>query len=197
MSNSTYGDRRHDARDPEEVLGDIVNWTVGRGGTVIIPSFAVGRAQSILFHLQRMKAAGRISGIVPVFLDSPMAIDASEIFCRHPRDHRLSARQCSDFAAGVHYVRTGEESMALTASPVPKIIISASGMATGGRVLHHLEHYAGDARNAIVFAGFQQAGGTRGALMVAGAELIKMHGKYIPGARRDRQSLHAVGPCRQ
>lgn len=176
---STYGNRLHDRTSPEDALADIVGPTLHRGGTVVIPAFAVGRAQSLIFHLERLKAAGRLPALLPIFLDSPMAIDASDIFCRHPKDHRLSLSQCRTFAAGVHYVRTGEESKALTANPMPKVIISASGMATGGRVLHHLKHYAPDPRNAIVFAGFQ-AGGTRGEAMVAGAKAIKMHGEYIP-----------------
>ena len=107
-----------------------------------------------------------------------MAIDASDIFCRNPDDHRLSPKECRAFAAGARYVRDGEESKALTANPMPKVIISASGMATGGRVLHHLKEYAPDPRNAIVFTGFQ-AGGTRGAAMVAGADTVKIHGAYV------------------
>jgi metallo-beta-lactamase family protein len=125
-----------------------------------------------------MKAAGLIRSDLPVFLDSPMAIEASNILERHPRDHRLTPEQSKALAAVAHYVKTGDESRELTANPMPKVIISASGMATGGRVLHHLEHYAPDHRNAIVFAGFQ-AGGTRGAAMVAGAQSIKMYGRYV------------------
>ncbi|HEY8948724.1 MAG TPA: MBL fold metallo-hydrolase [Rhizomicrobium sp.] len=179
LVESTYGDRSHETTDPEQVLAAIVNRTVARGGTVIVPSFAVGRAQSLLFHIARMKAADLIRKDLPVFLDSPMAIDASDILARHPRDHHLSPDQSKALASAAHYVQTGDESRELTASPMPKIIISASGMATGGRILHHLEHYAPDARNAIVFAGFQ-AGGTRGAAMVAGAQLIKIYGRYVP-----------------
>jgi metallo-beta-lactamase family protein len=178
LVESTYGDRTHGTVDPEQVLAEIVNRTAKRGGTVLIPSFAVGRAQSLLFHLSRMKAAGVIRPDLPIFLDSPMAIEASNILGRHPRDHRLTPEQSKALATVAHYVQTGDESRELTASPMPKIIISASGMATGGRVLHHLEHYAPDHRNAIVFAGFQ-AGGTRGAAMVAGAQSIKMYGRYV------------------
>jgi metallo-beta-lactamase family protein len=183
---STYGDRRHDPRDPQEALAEIVNRTTGRGGTVIIPAFAVGRAQSLLYHLERLKAAGRLPN-VPVFLDSPMAIDATEMLCSHMDDHRLPTDACSRACKVATYVRNVDESKALTANPVPKIIVSASGMATGGRVLHHLKHYAPDARNAIVFAGFQAAG-TRGAAMVAGAESVKIHGAYVP-VRAEVQNL--------
>ena len=175
---STYGDRRHDPRDPQETLAEIINRTTRRGGTVVIPAFAVGRAQSLLFHLERLSAAGRLPN-VPIFLDSPMAIDASEMLCSHLDDHRLKADECTRACKIAHYVRSVEESKALTASPVPKIIISASGMATGGRVLHHLKRYAPEARNAILFTGFQAAG-TRGAAMVAGAGSVKIHGEYIP-----------------
>ncbi|MBS0274010.1 MAG: MBL fold metallo-hydrolase [Proteobacteria bacterium] len=179
LVESTYGDRRHETTDPEQALGAIVNRTVARSGTVIIPSFAVGRAQSLLFHIAYMKLAGIIRKDLPVFLDSPMAIKASGILSRHPRGHRLTPEQSEILAQAAYYVETGDESRELTANPMPKIIISASGMATGGRVLHHLEHYAPDAHNAIVFAGFQ-AGGTRGAAMVEGTDMIKIYGHYVP-----------------
>jgi metallo-beta-lactamase family protein len=152
---------------------------VHRGGTVVIPAFAVGRAQTLLFHISRLKAAGRLPRLLPVFLDSPMAINATDIFRRHGSDHRLSHIQLQAMDDGVRYVRTSADSKALTANPIAKVIVSASGMATGGRVLHHLEHYAPDPKNVILFAGFQ-AGGTRGAAMVAGADRIKMYGGYVP-----------------
>lgn len=176
---STYGNRQHDRANPEDALAEIINRTIHRGGTVIVPAFAVGRAQSMLFHLQNLRAAGRLPETLPIFLDSPMAIDASDIFCANMADHKLSAAQCRAFQTGVHYVREAAESKELTASPMPKVIISASGMATGGRVLHHLKQYAPDTRSAILFTGFQ-AGGTRGAAMVAGTQSVKIHGGYVP-----------------
>ena len=179
LMESTYGDRRHEAADPETALAGIINDTVHRGGTVVIPAFAVGRAQSLLYHIARLKAARTLPRLTPVFLDSPMAIDATDIFRRHARDHRLKAEEIELLNGDIQYVRTNTDSKALTASLVPKVIISASGMATGGRVLHHLERYAPDPRSAIVFAGFQ-AGGTRGAAMVGGAQRIKMYGHYLP-----------------
>lgn len=179
LIESTYGDRSHDPADPEDILADIINRTAHRGGTVVVPAFAVGRAQSLIYHVARLKRAGRLPSLLPVYLDSPMAVDATEIFLRHPADHRLAAGQIKDLDGNVEFVRTAEESKALTASKLPKVIISANGMATGGRVLHHLEQYAPDPRCSILFAGFQ-AGGTRGAAMVAGAQAIKMHGRYIP-----------------
>jgi metallo-beta-lactamase family protein len=177
LVESTYGNRQHDRRDPEEVLAEIIERTVARGGTVVIPAFAVGRAQALLYYLHRLKASGRLINVA-VFLDSPMAIDASEMLCRHLDDHKLSEQECRDACAVARYVRDVGASKALTANPMPKVIISASGMATGGRVLHHLKQYAPDARNTILFAGFQ-AGGTRGAAMVAGADRIKIHGAYV------------------
>ncbi|MBI2713127.1 MAG: MBL fold metallo-hydrolase [Rhizobiales bacterium] len=178
LVESTYGDRRHDKRDPADALAEIVETTIGRGGTVVIPAFAVGRAQSLMYHLQRLKSAGRLSN-VPVFLDSPMAQDASDIFCANVKDQKLPPAECRRSCAVAHYVRSVEESKALTANPMPKVIISASGMATGGRVLHHIKRFAPDPKNTILFAGFQ-AGGTRGAAMMAGAKSIKMYGDHVP-----------------
>lgn len=175
---STYGDRLHGDGDPMARIAEIVTSTAARGGTVLIPSFAVGRAQLILFYLNALKAEKRIPDL-PVFLDSPMAIDASEMFCRHHRYQRLAADQCRDTCGVARYTRSVDDSKALVENPVPKVIISASGMATGGRVLHHLKHYAPDHRNAILFVGYQ-AGGTRGATIVAGADSVKIHGQQIP-----------------
>ncbi|WP_159588898.1 MBL fold metallo-hydrolase RNA specificity domain-containing protein [Chelativorans xinjiangense] len=189
LVESTYGNRRHEKRDPEEALADVITRTAGRGGTVLIPAFAVGRAQTLLFHLQRLKEMRRIPDI-PVFLDSPMAVNASEVFCKHLGDHRLTADQCRWSCNVAHYVRETEESKALDRDPMPKVIISASGMATGGRVLHHLKRYAPDARNTILFSGFQ-AGGTRGAAITAGAESVKIHGAQVP-IRAEVDNLHML-----
>lgn len=178
LMESTYGDRDHDQADPQDALANVIEKTVHRGGTVVVPAFAVGRAQSLLFHIAHLKAAGRLPRLLPVFLDSPMAIDATSIFQKHPADHRLKGKALKALDGNIRYVRTSEESKALTANPIAKVIVSASGMATGGRVLHHLDHYAPDPKNAILFTGFQ-AGGTRGAAMVAGVQRIKMHGHYI------------------
>jgi len=178
LVESTYGNRSHDKRDPAAALGEIVGETVGRGGTVVIPAFAVGRVQSLLFHFHRLKSQGRLLN-VPIYLDSPMAVDVSEIFCRDIKDHKLAKNECRRACAVAHYVRSIEESKALTANPAPKVIISASGMATGGRVLHHLKRYVPDPKNTVLFAGFQ-AGGTRGAAMMSGVESIKIYGEYVP-----------------
>lgn len=175
---STYGNRKHDPLDAETTLADIVEATTRRGGTVIIPAFAVGRAQALLFHFWKLKQSGRMP-LVPVYLDSPMAINASDILCRHLADHRLSADECRQSCEVAIYVRDVEESKALTANPMPKVIISASGMATGGRVLHHMKAYGPDPQNTILFSGFQAAG-TRGAALLGGAHEVKIHGQWVP-----------------
>ena len=178
LIESTYGNRLHDRRSPEEALEEVITRTVRRGGTVVIPAFAVGRAQSLLYHLWRLIESDRIPRI-PIFLDSPMAIDATELLCKHLGEHRLSAEECKQSCGIATYVREAEESKKLNTNRMPKIIISASGMATGGRILHHLKNYAPDARNTIVLAGFQ-AGGTRGAALRDGAREVKIHGNYVP-----------------
>ncbi len=119
-----------------------------------------------------------------------MAIDASEIFCEHLNDHRLTAEQCRTSCGVAEYVREAEKSKTLDANKMPKIIISASGMATGGRILHHLKYYAPEERNALVFTGFQ-AGGTRGAAIVGGAEAVKIHGAYVK-IRAEVHNLHML-----
>jgi metallo-beta-lactamase family protein len=175
---STYGNRLRDRTDPESALAEVVKRTVGRGGTLIIPAFAVGRTQLILHHLKRLMASGRVPE-VPVFLDSPLAIKATEVFSNHPDDHRLSLEDAEAACSLPRYVRDPEESKALTRNPVPKIVIAGSGMATGGRVLHHLKVYGPDPRSTILFAGFQAAG-SRGAKMIQGVDAIKIHGRYWP-----------------
>ncbi|MFC3068449.1 MBL fold metallo-hydrolase RNA specificity domain-containing protein [Phenylobacterium soli] len=178
LVESTYGDRKHETRDPDEALGDIIERTTQRGGTVIIPTFAVGRAQSLLYHLWKLKQAGRL-GLVPIYLDSPMAINATDLLCKHLEDHRLPPDVCSASCDIATYVRDVEQSKAVTADRMPKVILAASGMATGGRVLHHIKAYGPDHRNTILFSGFQAAG-TRGRAMVEGAKEVKIHGQWIP-----------------
>jgi metallo-beta-lactamase family protein len=175
---STYGDRRHNPGDPQAALSEVVNATTARGGTVVIPAFAVGRVQALLYHIEQAMASGNMRK-VPVFLDSPMAVNASDMLCTHLDDHRLPAEACVRACGVAEYIRDVDASKALTHNPVPKVIISASGMATGGRVLHHLKRFAPERRNAILFAGYQAAG-TRGAAMVAGAESVKIHGEVVP-----------------
>lgn len=175
---STYGDRRHREADTLVALAEVINRTAARGGVVVIPSFAVGRAQTLLHCIQLLKKAHRIPDM-PVYLNSPMAADVTRIFRHHLDEHRLSAEQCALMSKEVTIVNTVDDSKRLNDLAFPSIIVSASGMATGGRVLHHLKAYAPLARNTILFAGFQAAG-TRGAALLGGAEAIKIHGAYVP-----------------
>lgn len=175
---STYGNRLHDKTNPELEIAAIINKTVKRGGTVLIPAFAVGRAQSILYYLYQLKQKKLIPEL-PIFLDSPMAIDATEILLHSQAEHQLSPEICREVCRIASYVRTPQESMAIDNSRMPKIIISASGMMTGGRVLHHLKVFAPDERNTILITGFQAAG-TRGASLLNHAPALKIHGEMVP-----------------
>jgi metallo-beta-lactamase family protein len=175
---STYGDRRHAEVDVEQQLAEVVNRTVDRGGVVVIPAFAVGRSQSLMHLLTELQNDDRIPDL-PVFLNSPMAIDVSQLYRKHAKLHRLSDQQCDEMFANVTFVNDVQASKKLNTRQDPAVIISASGMATGGRVVHHLKTLAPDPKNTILFAGFQ-APGTRGDSMVAGADSVKIHGKYIP-----------------
>ena len=179
LIESTYGDRLHPKEDPLQRLGGIIRDTIGRGGSVLLPSFAVGRAQALLVTLQRLKRAGEIPAELPIFLDSPMAIEATELYRRHGKLLRIPAREVRDMCDGVRIVTTAQQSMRLVRSRYPSVIISASGMATGGRVLHHLKAMAPDPRHHVIFAGFQ-VGGSRGARLVGGADEVKIHGAYVP-----------------
>ena len=174
---STYGGRRHPATDPLQELEGVIRQTAARGGALVIPAFAVGRTQQILYLLHQLTGANRIPRI-PIFLDSPMANRATEMFATCRDTLRLSNEEARAVAAVAQPVETVPESKAIDRMPYPRIIISASGMATGGRVIHHLKALAGDPKNTILFTGFQAAG-TRGAAMIAGAETIKIHGQYI------------------
>ena len=155
----------------------MIQRTAARGGIVVIPAFAVGRAQSLLYAIYRLKQRAEIPDL-PIFLNSPMAIDMTGIYHRHRSEHRLSVEECRGMFQVATMVRTTEESRALVARRQPAVIVSASGMATGGRVLHHLKALAPDPRNAIVFAGFQ-AGGTRGGRIVAGERSVRIHGEDV------------------
>jgi len=175
---STYGDRAHPREDPGDVLAEAINRTVARGGVIIIPSFAVGRAQSVLYQLAVLRARNEIPRI-PIYIDSPMAADATRLFQAHADEHRLSTPQIVAMSQTARITNSADESKALDRDNDPKIIISASGMATGGRVLFHLARFAPDPRNTVLFVGYQAAG-TRGAAMAAGAKAIKIHGNYVP-----------------
>ena len=197
LIESTYGDRRHPRFDPYAELAAVINRTVQRKGVMVIPSFAVGRAQTLLYLIAELKARATIPD-VPVYLNSPMACDVSGIYQEFAKEHRLGGAQYRVFSKAARFVSSVEESKQLNTRQEPMIIISASGMATGGRVLHHLQTFAPGERNTIVFSGFQAAG-TRGAAMVGGAEAVKIHGEWVPVRAEvvQLQSLSSHADCDQ
>lgn len=193
VTESTYGNRTHPGEDLAVELAAVITRTLRRGGTVLVPVFAVGRAQTLLHLLAELRRAGRIPE-VPTYLNSPMAVDATELFCRFIAEHRLGVEECEQMCAGVSFVRSAEDSMRLSEKRGPMVILAASGMASGGRVLHHLEALAPDHRNTILFTGFQAAG-TRGEALMGGAREVKVFGAMVPVraevATLDTLSAHA------
>ncbi|WP_142036173.1 MBL fold metallo-hydrolase RNA specificity domain-containing protein [Arthrobacter sp. SLBN-100] len=178
VTESTYGNRAHPAGDPGTILADIVNRVAKKNGVVLIAAFAVGRAETLLLHLSRLRAEGRIAKI-PVYLNSPMAIDATDMYRHHRKEHRLEQNEYEAMYKLPIMTRTADDSRLLDLRGGPMIIISASGMLTGGRILHHLESYGPDPRNAIVLSGYQ-AGGTRGAALAGGAKELRIYGQDVP-----------------
>jgi metallo-beta-lactamase family protein len=175
---STYGDREHPATDVlQEMLGPVKR-TIARGGVVVAPVFAVGRAQAMMLALAQLKSRGDLPNHLPVFLDSPMAINSTGLYKRFAADHRLDAEQAGAMSSGAQYLRTADQSRALAQRHGPMVILAASGMATGGRVLHHLKLYAPHARNLILLTGYQSPG-TRGATLAAHAPTVRIHGEDI------------------
>lgn len=192
---STYGDRRHPQTSDEQVA-DVVRRTVGRGGSVVIPAFAVDRTEVLLVALGQLIAEDRIPA-VPVYLDSPMALRALEVYRLALHTGRRDIREGVGNVLnvpGLQEVRTTAESIALNSPRSPCIILSASGMATGGRVVHHLKHLLPNERNSVLLVGYQ-AVGTRGRDLAEGASSLKMHGRYVPVraevAQVDGYSVHA------
>ena len=190
---STYGDRLHPDADPMPKLADVICRTAQRGGVVVIPAFAVGRAQSLLHCIHQLKAR-RLIPDLPVYLNSPMAAEATEVYLKHRGELRLTADECAGLAGAARVVASAEESERLNSRRGPMVIIAASGMATGGRVVHHLKAFAPHPQNTVLLAGYQ-AGGTRGAALAAGAGSIRIHGQDIPVraevAQMDDMSAHA------
>lgn len=196
---STYGNRLHQRIDVKEHLAELVRNTVGAGGSVVVPAFAIGRTQELLYILRILEESGKIPH-VPVFIDSPMAIHALPIYERHQIDFskelkELSQKDSTPFISpNIRVLQTVQESMSLNKINYPSIIISSSGMATGGRVLHHLKHKIGDHRNTVLFIGFQ-AQGTKGRFLVEGATEIKLFGQTYPVKAKieymDALSCHA------
>ena len=198
LLESTYGDRVHPDVDDEVLLAKIIEDTRGRGGRVIIPAFAVGRAEEVLYWIKRLEQSGRIQPL-PVYLDSPMAVDALNFYAMHERELDLDVRSGTGTASAFspkrfHAVASPRESWSVVESKEPAIVISASGMATGGRVLNHLTACLPDPRNTILFVGFQSEG-TRGRALLEGAQAVKIHGQMVPVrahiARLDSMSAHA------
>jgi metallo-beta-lactamase family protein len=174
---STYGDRSHGDSDPAEDLAVAVRRTAARRGVLLVPTFAVGRAQTLLYLVQKLKADKTIPDI-PVFVNSPMAIDVTDLFCRHRVDHKLDPATCRATCHAATMVSTVEDSRALNERSGPMMILSASGMLTGGRILHHLKAFAPDPRNTILLVGYQAAG-TRGAALQNGARTLRVHGREV------------------
>lgn len=188
---STYGDRVHADGHPEDQLAAAVLECVKKGGALVIPSFAVGRTQQLLYALHTLLKAGKIPEL-PVYVDSPMATDATEIFLAHPEAHDIDLRRLESNGENplrlprLDFVQSLRESLELDDRKGPMIIISASGMATGGRILHHLEAFLPDPRATVLFVGYQ-AIGTRGRSLLEGARELKMRGQMVPVRAAVRQ----------
>ena len=192
---STYGDRRHDPAPIPSQLERVIKDAVDRKGAVIVPAFAIGRTQELMYHLAGLEKAGRIPRL-PVYMDSPMAISATEIYCAHPEDFEGDMRgmvmnrncplQCGDF----RLARTPEESRAINDVHGPVLIISASGMATGGRVLHHLKQRLPDPHTTVLLVGYQ-AVGTRGRRLQNGEETLRIFGEDIR-VRARVETIHGL-----
>ena len=178
VCESTYGNRKHVRVDAEAELAPVIRRVAARGGVVIIPAFAIGRAQGVMLHIARLRERGEIPA-VPVYLNSPMAINATDIYHRHHAEHHVTDAECRAMYELATMVRSADESRALNMRKGPMIIIAASGMLTGGRVLHHLVAFGQDSRNAILLSGYQ-AGGTRGAVLAGGADHLRIFGQDVP-----------------
>jgi metallo-beta-lactamase family protein len=184
LVESTYGGKRHEGGDPAKALKEEVLRAVAQQGVLLIPSFAIGRTQELLFALKELENQKAIPEL-PVYVDSPMAVDATPIFLAHREDHddemarRISAGEDPLRPARLTFVRSVAQSKALNDKQGPFVLLSASGMATGGRVLHHLARRLPDPRTTVLMVGFQAAG-TRGARLQEGAQVVKIHGEEVP-----------------
>jgi metallo-beta-lactamase family protein len=185
LCESTYGDREHPAGDPAAVLADIVNRVAKRGGSIIIPAFAIGRTQTFMYFLRQLEDENKIPRL-PVYIDSPMALSATDLYLKYGNDHDADFQKIDAGGKGdpldvreFHLTRTVEESKAINKVETPCIIVSASGMVAGGRVLHHLAQRLPDARSAVILAGFQ-AQGTRGRALQEGAKTLRLYGQDVP-----------------
>ncbi len=194
LCESTYGDRDHPGGSVLDELASVINRVAGRGGSLVIPGFAVGRIQTLLYLIRQLELAGRIPRL-PTYVDSPMAITATQLYLAHREDHSAEFARVEQQTGDpldtheVHMTRTVEESKRINAVP-SCLILSASGMATGGRVLHHLEQRLPDPRNAVLLAGFQ-ATGTRGRALAEGARTVHMFGTDVP-VRAEVLEMHQL-----
>lgn len=177
IMESTYGDRRQEVVDPYEAIAEPLLRVLKRGGVALVPAFAVGRTQALLYVIHRLFETGQLPR-VPVHVDSPMADRVSQIYASSTDDYRLSPDEVQVANSIASFARSVDESKGLDSPGAPRIIISAAGMLSGGRVLHHLKVFGPDPRNLILLPGFQ-APGTRGAALVAGETELKVHGKYL------------------
>lgn len=197
LVESTYGNREHPEDNLLNELGPALQRLAARGGVAVVPVFAVGRAQAVLHAIHQLKLQGRLPSSLPVFLDSPMAVHSTTLMQRHPDAHRLDHAASQALTRAATMVETTDESRALSRRHGPMVILAASGMATGGRVLHHLALYAGNHRNMIILTGYQ-APGTRGATLAAGARSLRLHGKDISVSAEvvqlEAASAHADAP---
>jgi metallo-beta-lactamase family protein len=175
---STYGDRVHPETDVLQEMLEPIKRTIARGGVVVAPVFAVGRAQAIMLALAQLKSRGDLPSALPVFLDSPMAINTTTLYKKFAAEHHMDAPLAQAMFTGAQYLRTADESRALAQRHGPMVILAASGMATGGRVLHHLKLYAPHARNLILLTGYQSPG-TRGATLAAHEPTVRIHGEDV------------------
>ncbi|MCF8160457.1 MAG: MBL fold metallo-hydrolase [Polaromonas sp.] len=178
LIESTYGDSIHPKEDIPAELVPALQRVAKRGGVAVVPVFAVGRAQALLHAIHLLKMKGELPTSLPVFLDSPMAVHTTHLFEDHPGEHRLSRQDTRALTRNATMINSTDESKALASRHGPMVILSASGMATGGRVLHHLAHYAGNHRNMIILTGYQ-APGTRGATLASGAKSVRIHGRDV------------------
>jgi metallo-beta-lactamase family protein len=178
VTESTYGNRKHPEVDAEAELAAVINRVVKRGGAVLIPAFAIGRVQGVMLQIAKLRKRGDIP-YVPVYLNTPMGTDATDIYHGHHDEHRISQEDCKAMFDIAERVHTVEESKELNRRVGPMIIISASGMLAGGRILHHVASFGPDRRNAIVLSGFQ-AGGTRGAALLRGEKSLRIFGRDVP-----------------
>lgn len=178
VTESTYGDKTHPRVDPELELKPILKKVLERGGTVVIPAFAVGRTQALMLHTYRLMKLGEIPE-VPIFVNSPMAENVTSMYHRHKEEHRIDLEEFDAMYSVAKMVHSVEESKELNDRRGAKIIIAASGMMTGGRVLHHVVAYGQDPKNAILISGYQ-AGGTRGRLLAEGATSLRIFGQDVP-----------------